>query len=101
MIGSRMRRSEPSHAGPKDRPSLRKTAIAAIIAALLSVMAFADIAASAAPPATSSAAGAPQTYSIWPDSTKLSQPADSDTRAVELGVRFESAIAGWVTAIRY
>lgn len=41
------------------------------------------------------------TYTLWPDSAVPANPADSDRAAVELGVRFTAASAGWVCGIRF
>jgi hypothetical protein len=45
------------------------------------------------PPAT--------TYTVWSSSTVPGTPADSDTSAVELGMKFRSDVAGKVTGIRF
>jgi hypothetical protein len=39
--------------------------------------------------------------SIWPPSTVPANPAESDAAAVELGVKFRSSVAGFITGIRY
>jgi methionine-rich copper-binding protein CopC len=38
---------------------------------------------------------------IWPDSTTPGTPTTADNSAVELGTRFRSDVAGYVTALRY
>jgi len=39
--------------------------------------------------------------SLWPSTTVPAVPADSETAAVELGVRFQSTSAGFITGIRF
>jgi Domain of unknown function (DUF4082)/Bacterial Ig-like domain/Bacterial Ig domain len=41
------------------------------------------------------------TYSVWPATATPGTPADSDTAAVELGMRFRSDVAGQVTGARF
>ncbi len=41
------------------------------------------------------------TYSIWSESTRPTSPAASESRAVELGVKFSTSREGWITGIRY
>ncbi|MEU4424418.1 N,N-dimethylformamidase beta subunit family domain-containing protein [Actinoplanes sp. NPDC024001] len=40
------------------------------------------------------------TYSVWPASATPGTPADSDTAAVEVGMKFRSDVAGRVTGVR-
>lgn len=47
------------------------------------------------------ASAAPTTYSIWSGSTVPKTPAENDTASVELGTRFTTKTAGWVTGVRY
>lgn len=68
--------------------------------ALLGIV-LAVVAGLVVPSQFTAAAAATDTYSIWPDSSKPSSPAASETRAVELGVQFSSSKEGWVTGIRY
>jgi hypothetical protein len=41
------------------------------------------------------------TYSLWSDASIPSSPSDSDNKAVEVGVKFKSDVAGKVLGIRY
>ena len=50
---------------------------------------------------TTASGGAPQTYSIWGASGVPSILADTDTAAVELGMKFQSSVAGYVTGLRF
>ena len=50
---------------------------------------------------TISAGGTPQTYSIWNSTATPATPAAADTGAVELGMKFRSSVAGYITAIRF
>ena len=43
----------------------------------------------------------PSSYSIWSDSTPLSAVVDTDTKPVELGLKFRSDVDGEVSAIRF
>ncbi|MFI5894012.1 DUF4082 domain-containing protein [Actinoplanes sp. NPDC051513] len=52
-----------------------------------------------APEAASAALPCP--CSIWPTTAAPTSPADSDTSAVELGVKFRSDLAGFVTGVRF
>ncbi|MFI5894011.1 N,N-dimethylformamidase beta subunit family domain-containing protein [Actinoplanes sp. NPDC051513] len=51
--------------------------------------------AAATPPPTGA------TYTVWPTTATPGTPADSDTSAVELGMRFRSDVAGQVTGMRF
>ncbi|HSC92510.1 MAG TPA: DUF4082 domain-containing protein [Gaiellaceae bacterium] len=39
--------------------------------------------------------------SIWPTSARPQLESSSDTKAVELGVRFRSDVGGWITGVRF
>ncbi|WP_433380437.1 N,N-dimethylformamidase beta subunit family domain-containing protein [Actinoplanes sp. CA-142083] len=41
------------------------------------------------------------TYTVWPATATPGTPADSDTAAVELGMRFRSDVAGQATGVRF
>ena len=68
--------------------------------ALLPVMiCLALVAALLTPAAPARAAGCPCT--IWPATAVPANPADSDTAAVEVGVKFRADSAGFVTGVRF
>ena len=50
-------------------------------------------------PAAAAAADCPCT--IWPSTAVPANPADSDTAAVEVGVKFRSDTDGFVTGVRF
>lgn len=89
----------PSHTKarrPRHRRSLRGplAALGAAIALLLaSTILFGGAATSAAP--------VPTTYSVWPSTAVPQVSADPDTQSTQLGVRFQTAATGWITAIRF
>jgi PKD repeat protein len=43
----------------------------------------------------------PAAHSLWPDTTRPTLASAADRRAVELGVRFQSDVAGSITGIRF
>lgn len=82
-----------------------KSRIAAWAVSIVTLMAVATITTgiSISPAEGSQSARAsaePASYSIFGSATPSGQP-DSETRAVELGVRFSSSTSGWITAVRY
>ncbi|MEV4348600.1 DUF4082 domain-containing protein [Actinoplanes sp. NPDC049596] len=50
---------------------------------------------------TTAAPGSSTTYSVWPATAVPVTPADPETAAVELGMRFRSDVAGQVTGVRF
>ena len=50
---------------------------------------------------TTAAAGSPGSYSLWNDTVTPAILSDSDTAAVELGVKFQSSLSGFITALRF
>ena len=50
---------------------------------------------------TTAAAGTPGNYSLWNDTIIPQNPSDSDTSAVELGVKFQSEVDGYITGLRF
>ncbi|MEU8241822.1 DUF4082 domain-containing protein [Actinoplanes missouriensis] len=50
---------------------------------------------------TGAAPPAGTTYSVWPSTAVPGTPADPETAAVELGMRFRSDVAGTVTGVRF
>jgi PKD repeat protein len=50
---------------------------------------------------TVSAAGTPASYSVWSSSARPVTAADPDTAAVNLGMKFRSTQAGYITGIRF
>ncbi|MFG1994408.1 N,N-dimethylformamidase beta subunit family domain-containing protein [Actinoplanes sp. NPDC048988] len=50
---------------------------------------------------TTGAAPTTTTYSVWPATAVPGTPADPETSAVELGLRFRSDVAGQVTGVRF
>ncbi len=82
------------------RPA-RNRALGAILCGLVAITAAVSTSAAAtAQTAVSKASSAPQTYSIFADSTPK-DGADPDNQPVELGVKFVALSDGWITAIRY
>ena len=55
----------------------------------------------AAPVSWSFTTSATATYTIWSNAATPANPSDNDSAAVELGVKFESSTAGYVTGIRF
>ena len=47
------------------------------------------------------ATGSIVSYTIWSDSATPAITADSDTSAVELGVKFQSGVSGYITGLRF
>ena len=50
---------------------------------------------------TTAAATQPGTYSVWATTATPGTPADSDSSAVEVGMRFRATVAGQVTGVRF
>ena len=50
---------------------------------------------------TTAAAGSPGSYSLWNDTFIPATLSDSDTIAVELGVKLQSNVDGFITALRF
>ena len=50
---------------------------------------------------TTAAAGASGSVSLWDDTAVPAILSDSDTSAVELGVKFQSDVDGYITALRF
>ena len=71
----------------------------ALIAASAMGLAVVSVAATVA--GTTVASAAPTTYTMWSSSTTPVVASSSDPRSVELGVRFSTSAAGWVTAVRF
>ena len=72
-----------------------------LAAATLIATLTATATASAAPGPRVIAGSASEPYGLWTDDTVPKSPADPDTRPVELGVRFNSNVDGWITGLRY
>ena len=50
---------------------------------------------------TTAVGGPPPTYSVWDDTATPATLAEPDTNAVELGMKFRSSVAGYITGIRF
>jgi methionine-rich copper-binding protein CopC len=54
-----------------------------------------------APVSWSFTTSATATYSLWSNSAKPANPSANDPNAVELGVKFEAAVPGFITGVRF
>ncbi|MBI5578260.1 MAG: Ig-like domain-containing protein, partial [Deltaproteobacteria bacterium] len=50
---------------------------------------------------TTAASGSSTSYSVWNDTAVPAILADTDTAAVELGMKFRSSVAGYITGIKF
>ena len=50
---------------------------------------------------TTAAAGTSVSYSLWDDTFTPTIPSDADTSAVELGVKFQSSVGGYITGLKF